>query len=145
MSASALSAADRRRPWLLLAPSLITLFVLMIVPIGIMTIFSFYEFVTAGVEKILAELKPGLPGVDMDSTIFRPATFIQLSIDHLTEALWLGCLLVVVVLWFFLGDWRTTVNGLIEDWCWSTGVARSALSREDRLAIVADLGAIFSD
>jgi Cu/Ag efflux pump CusA len=112
MSASALSAADRRRPWLLLAPSLITLFVLMIVPIGIMTIFSFYEFVTAGVEKILAELKPGLPGVDMDSTIFRPATFIQLSIDHLTEALWLGCLLVVVVLWFFLGDWRTTVISL---------------------------------
>lgn len=46
-----LSAADRRRPWLLLAPSLITLFVLMILPIGIMTIFSFYEFVTAGVEK----------------------------------------------------------------------------------------------
>ena len=68
--------------------------------------------VTAGVEKILAELKPGLPGVDMDSTIFRPATFIQLSIDHLTEALWLGCLLVVVVLWFFLGDWRTTVISL---------------------------------
>lgn len=68
--------------------------------------------VTEGVEKVLAELKPGLPGVDMDSTIFRPATFIQLSIDHLTEALWLGCLLVVVVLWFFLGDWRTTVISL---------------------------------
>ena len=51
MNASILSAADRRRPWLLLAPSLITLFVLMILPIGIMTIFSFYEFVTAGVEK----------------------------------------------------------------------------------------------
>ena len=30
MSASMLSAADRRRPWLLLAPSLITLFMLMI-------------------------------------------------------------------------------------------------------------------
>ncbi len=68
--------------------------------------------VTKGVEKILAELKPGLPGVDLDSTIFRPATFIQLSIDHLTEALWLGCLLVVIVLWFFLGDWRTTVISL---------------------------------
>ena len=51
MSASMLSAADRRRPWLLLAPSLITLFVLMILPIAIMTMFSFYEFVTAGVEK----------------------------------------------------------------------------------------------
>lgn len=68
--------------------------------------------VTAGVERVLAELKPGLPEVAVDSTIFRPATFIQLSLDHLTEALWLGCLLVVVVLWFFLGDWRTTVISL---------------------------------
>jgi spermidine/putrescine transport system permease protein len=51
MTGSALSAAERRRPWLLLAPSLVTLLVLMILPIGIMTAFSFYEFVTAGVEK----------------------------------------------------------------------------------------------
>lgn len=65
--------------------------------------------VTVGVEKMLEELKPALPGITIDSTIFRPATFIQLSIDHLTEALWLGCLLVVVVLALFLGDWRTTI------------------------------------
>ena len=51
MSATGLSAADRRRPWLLLAPALITLVVLMILPIGIMTVFSFYQFETAGVEK----------------------------------------------------------------------------------------------
>lgn len=68
--------------------------------------------VTAGVERMLAELKPALPGMTVDSTIFRPATFIQLSIDHLTEALWLGCLLVVIVLALFLGDWRTTVISL---------------------------------
>lgn len=68
--------------------------------------------VTAGVEKVLEELKPALPGVNVDSTIFRPATFIQLSIDHLTEALWLGCLLVVIILALFLGDWRTTVISL---------------------------------
>jgi CzcA family heavy metal efflux pump len=65
--------------------------------------------VTTGVEKVLEDMKPALPGVVVDSTIFRPATFIQLSIDHLTEALWLGCLLVVVVLALFLGDWRTTI------------------------------------
>jgi len=65
--------------------------------------------VTTGVEKMLQEIKPALPGMEIDSTIFRPATFIQLSIDHLTEALWLGCLLVVIVLALFLGDWRTTI------------------------------------
>lgn len=69
--------------------------------------------VTAGVEKILADLKPALPGVDVDSTIFRPATFIQESIHHLTEAMWLGCLLVIVILWLFLADWRTTVISVI--------------------------------
>ncbi len=51
MSAATLTTADRRRPWLLLAPALITLVVLMILPICIMTVFSFYHFETAGVEK----------------------------------------------------------------------------------------------
>jgi spermidine/putrescine transport system permease protein len=51
VSATYQSAADRRRPWLLLAPALLTLVVLMVLPIFIMLIFSFYEFVTAGVEK----------------------------------------------------------------------------------------------
>ena len=31
-------------------------------------------------------------------TIFRPATFIETSIDNLTNALLLGCMLVVLVL-----------------------------------------------
>ncbi len=65
--------------------------------------------VTEGIENVLADLKPALPGVIVDSTIFRPATFIELSLDHLTEALWLGCLLVIVILALFLGDWRTTI------------------------------------
>lgn len=50
MSGALLTAAERRRPWLLLAPSLITLFLLMIVPIAIMGVYSFYHFETAGVE-----------------------------------------------------------------------------------------------
>lgn len=51
MSATVLSSADRRGPWILLAPALVTLFVLMVLPIVIMTMFSFYEFVTGGVER----------------------------------------------------------------------------------------------
>lgn len=65
--------------------------------------------VTQGVEKVLADLAPGLTGVEIDSTIFRPATFVQNSVDHLTEALLLGCLLVIIVLALFLGNWRTTI------------------------------------
>ena len=39
--------------------------------------------VTRNVEAALAQLKPGLPGVEIDSTIFRPATFIELSLHNL--------------------------------------------------------------
>lgn len=63
--------------------------------------------VTEGVERVLAELRPGLAGVEMDSTIFRPATFIEMSIYNLTEAMWIGCILVVVILMLFLADLRT--------------------------------------
>jgi spermidine/putrescine transport system permease protein len=40
-----------RRPWLLLAPVLSLLILLLVVPIAIMVVFTFYTFVTAGVEK----------------------------------------------------------------------------------------------
>ena len=63
--------------------------------------------VSEGVERVLEELKPALAGVEIDSTIFRPATFIELSINNLTRAMWLGGLLVVVILVLFLADWRT--------------------------------------
>jgi spermidine/putrescine transport system permease protein len=57
MSNMTLSLAERRRPWLLLAPALVTLVVLMILPIGIMTMFSFYQFETAGVETEIFTLE----------------------------------------------------------------------------------------
>ena len=54
--------------------------------------------VTRDVEAALAALKPALAGVDVDSTIFRPATFIEMSLRNLNRALLIGCVLVVVVL-----------------------------------------------
>src|SRR5262245_19468319 len=62
--------------------------------------------VTKGVDDALAALKPGLPEVDIDPTIFRPASFVELSIEHLSRSLLLGCLLVMVVLALFLFEWR---------------------------------------
>ena len=43
--------SEARRPWLLLAPALILLIVLLVLPILVMLRFTFYEFVTAGVER----------------------------------------------------------------------------------------------
>jgi CzcA family heavy metal efflux pump len=69
--------------------------------------------VTKGVESALDELRPGLPGIDMDSTIFRPADFIQVALDNLTRALLIGCILVMLVLAAFLFEWRTAVISLV--------------------------------
>src|SRR5215217_3474813 len=69
--------------------------------------------VTKGVEAALDDLRPGLPGLEMDSTIFRPASFIEMALDNLTKALLLGCLLVVLVLVAFLLEWRTALISVI--------------------------------
>jgi CzcA family heavy metal efflux pump len=69
--------------------------------------------VTRGVEKALAELKPGLPGIEIDSTIFRPATFIETSIENLGTALIIGSVLVVIVLSVFLFEWRVALISMI--------------------------------
>ena len=58
--------------------------------------------VTNGVEEAMDKMAPGLPGVDFDTTIFRPATFVELSIENLTRSLLIGAILVVVVLLLFL-------------------------------------------
>ncbi|HEY4689340.1 MAG TPA: efflux RND transporter permease subunit, partial [Anaerolineae bacterium] len=65
--------------------------------------------VTRGVEAAIDEMRPGLPGIDIDTTIFRPATFVEQSIDNLTESLLVGGVLVVVVLLFFLFEWRVAL------------------------------------
>src|SRR5918999_1094638 len=65
--------------------------------------------VTRGVEEALNEVQPGLAGLEMDTTAFRPATFIESSIDNLTRALIIGSILVVVVLVAFLYSWRSAL------------------------------------
>lgn len=69
--------------------------------------------VTRGVEEALAAMRPGLPGIEIDSTIFRPATFIELSMDNLMMALIIGSVLVILVLGAFLFEWRVALISVI--------------------------------
>lgn len=62
--------------------------------------------VTRGVEEAIEEMRPGLPGIDIDTTIFRPATFIEVALDNLISSLLIGAGLVILVLLLFLWDWR---------------------------------------
>lgn len=63
--------------------------------------------VTRAVETAIDAFRPGLKDVEIDTTIFRPATFIEMSLSNLNRALLLGCLLVIVVLALFLMEWRS--------------------------------------
>ncbi|QIN83167.1 MMPL family transporter [Rubrobacter tropicus] len=69
--------------------------------------------VTRGIEEAIDDMRPGLPAMQIDTTIFRPATFIELAINNLTRALLLGVVLVILILAAFLFEWRTALISLI--------------------------------
>lgn len=62
--------------------------------------------VSRGVEAAIEEMRPGLTDVEIDTTIFRPATFVETALNNLLGSLWQGALLVVIILILFLWDWR---------------------------------------
>lgn len=64
---------------------------------------------TQAIAKELASLQPSLPrGVTVHTEIFRQSTFIERAITNVEEALRDGALLVIVILFFFLFNVRTT-------------------------------------
>lgn len=67
--------------------------------------------VTTRTEAALQELRPGLDadGVQLHADIFRPANFIDAATENVLNALLIGGALVVVVLFLFLFDWRTSI------------------------------------
>jgi len=68
---------------------------------------------TAGVERAIRELRPGLPGIRFDTKVFQQADFVKLAISNLTQALVLGFILVVVILVLFLFEWRVALISLL--------------------------------
>lgn len=65
---------------------------------------------TDEVEKACLELRPALPrDVSLNPKIFQQKSFIENSIHNVTEALRDGFILVVVILFLFLMNLRTTV------------------------------------
>lgn len=69
--------------------------------------------VTKGVEEALHQLEPGLDGIAIDTTIFRPASFVEMSIDNLTRAMVLGFLLVLLIIGAFLFEWRAALISVV--------------------------------
>ena len=68
--------------------------------------------VTRGVERALNELKPGLPGIEINTTIYHPASYIERATSNLGKALIMSIILAAVVLGLLMGSWRTAVIAL---------------------------------
>ncbi|MDR1380394.1 MAG: CusA/CzcA family heavy metal efflux RND transporter [Tannerella sp.] len=70
--------------------------------------------VTGNIERTLTEIRQSLPAdVKLDTTIFRQGDFIQSSVNNVQRALLEGAALVIVILFVFLGSFRTTVISVI--------------------------------
>lgn len=67
---------------------------------------------TIAVEKALDSLKASMPPDVQVVYTFRQADFIQTAIHNMIEALIFGAILVVLVLFVFLQNWRTVVISL---------------------------------
>jgi CzcA family heavy metal efflux pump len=65
--------------------------------------------VTEEVETALANLRPGLSGLEMDSTLFRPATYLTLADDNLSLALLMTAVLVALAFLVFHLNWRSAL------------------------------------
>lgn len=65
---------------------------------------------TTRLEGKLAELQKSLPpGMKLETDIFRQSDFIERAIDNIKKVLTEGALLVIVILFLFLGNVRTTL------------------------------------
>ncbi len=69
---------------------------------------------TEKIDSELASLSKTFPkGVEIHTDIFRQADFISNSISNLQESLFVGAIFVIVVLFFFLQNIRTTLISLV--------------------------------
>ncbi|MDE6161293.1 MAG: CusA/CzcA family heavy metal efflux RND transporter [Muribaculaceae bacterium] len=69
---------------------------------------------TERIKKALDDMRPTLPAdLHMHTDIFRQSDFISRSIGNLKDALLEGALFVVIVLFFFLMNLRTTLVSLV--------------------------------
>jgi len=70
--------------------------------------------VTRNIERNLAELQKTLPpDVKMDTKVFRQADFIESSVKNVGNALIEGAIFVVIILFLFLGSFRTTLISVL--------------------------------
>ena len=66
-----------------------------------------------GIESAIDELQQGLPGIEIDTSIFRSNTFIETAVHNLGMALAVGGLLLIVALGAWFLSWRAALISIV--------------------------------
>ena len=98
-------------------------------PVGVVQKGIVPDLAGVSVEAALDALRPGLQGLKIDPTIFRPATFIERSLHNLSHAMLIGCLSFVSP-----ATWRRVLSWLPVRW---KGDTQAASKTESTPSLVA--------
>lgn len=69
--------------------------------------------VNRNLQAALDNLRPGLSGVEIDSTLFQPATFVEASVSNVTKGLVIAAVLLLAGLALLLFGWRSALVSAI--------------------------------
>jgi CzcA family heavy metal efflux pump len=69
--------------------------------------------VTKGVEEAFDAMRPGLSGMQIDTSLFRPASYIEDSTDNLVRTLAIGAILLLLALAVLFFEWRAIVTSAV--------------------------------
>jgi Cu/Ag efflux pump CusA len=69
--------------------------------------------VTKAVDAALADMAPGLKGIEVDPTIFRPANYIETAVGNLSRTATVAGVLVALALLVLFFNWRMALVSLL--------------------------------
>lgn len=69
--------------------------------------------VTKAVDEALADMAPGLKGIEVDPTIFRPANYIESALGNLSRTVTIAGILVALALLILFFNWRMALVSLL--------------------------------
>jgi Cu/Ag efflux pump CusA len=90
--------------------------------------------VTRDVEAALDEMRPGLTGIEVDTSLYRAANFLDSARDNLARMLIIGFVLLALVLGALLFNWRAALIALLS----------ISLSLAVATLVLTQLGAMFN-
>ena len=69
--------------------------------------------VTHDIDRAIDEMKPGLSGIQFDTSVYRPASYVQGSIDNVGRALLIGLALLALALALLFVRWASVLVCLL--------------------------------